>query len=87
MSAAMTVVARVTHVTGLLQCQSDSHQQTQRVAISYTYKAGPAFLIRIRINTLSVSITPYCVFQQYLPYLTVGKYGFCPEIWISQNTY
>ena len=50
-------------------------------------KAGPALLIRIRMNTVSVSNTPYCVLQPYLPYVTVGKYGFCSKIRISQNPY
>ena len=49
--------------------------------------AGPAVLIRIRINTVSVSDTPYCLFEPYLPYSTVEKYDMYFKIRISRNTY
>ena len=41
---------------------------------SFITKAGPAVLIRIHINTVSVSDTPYCLSEPYLPYSTVEKY-------------
>ena len=61
--------------------------QVRRSCAIKKNKAGPALLIRIRINTLSVYNTPYCIFQPYLPYLTVGKYVFGPKIRISKNPY
>ena len=47
-------------------------------------KAGPALLIRIRINVVSVSNMPYCVFLPYLPYLTVAV---IPKIRIYRAKY
>ena len=44
--------------------------------VIHIFKAGPAVLIRIRINTVFVLNTSYCVFEPYLPYLTVEKYDF-----------
>ena len=50
-------------------------------------KAGPALLIRIRINIVFVLNTSYYVFEPYLSYLTVEKYDFYSKIRISRNTY
>ena len=57
-------------------CIVDVLQYNFASRIPVISKAGPAVLIRIRINTVFVLNTSYCVFEPYLPYLTVEKYDF-----------